>query len=289
VVLIDEFNNGIDIPMQAPGIYELELIPGASGLEVRRGGAYQLSVSTPDGRNYLSTFETLRSVPEPLGVRTLTARRDVLNEVGNIVDQAYIRFLLTTPLKTTAGEIPSYLKWDFTGTYKFRESTLSGPFPPGAKTCYINEALNLENVVVFDGTEARQDILRDFFILEEPFDYRFSEGFYLTLRQQSLSEEAFRYWNEISKVVNISGNFFEAPPGKVQGNFRNVDNAEEDVSGYFYATEETIFRLFIPPGNEPPSPFCPLTISSAASVDTTCMDCLLRAGSTTIKPDFWEE
>lgn len=288
VVLIDEFNHGIDIPMREPGIYELEIPPGAFDLEVKRGAAYQLSVSIPGGRNYLSTFEPLHAVPEPTEIRYTSTRRDVLNEANNIVDREFIQFLLTTPLRVPSNETRSYLKWDFIGTYKFLESTLAASFPPQTKTCYITEFLNLENVVVFDGTAASQDVLQDFFLLDEQFDYRFSNGFYLTVRQQSLSESAYRYWDEVSRVVNITGNFFEAPPGKVRGNFRNVDDAQEEVAGYFYASEETIFRLYVDPGNDPPMPFCPLTTPSAASVDTTCTNCLLRANSTIIKPDFWE-
>lgn len=289
VVLIDEFNRGVDIPMRGPGIYELVIPPGAFELEVKPGAAYQLSVSTPGGRNYLSTFEPLHTVPEPTEIRYTSTRRDVLNEANNIVDREFIQFLLTTPLVTPTNGTRSYLKWDFIGTYRFPESTLAGAFPPQTKTCYITEFLNLEKVIVFDGTKASQDILHDFFLLDEPFNYRFSNGFYLTVRQQSLSENAFRYWDEVSNVVNITGNFFEAPPGKVKGNFRNVDDAEEEVAGFFYASEETIFRLYVDPGNDPPMPFCPLTAPSAASVDTTCTDCLLRANSTTVKPDFWEE
>lgn len=288
VVLIDAFNNGLDIPMRSPGIYELEIPQGTFGLEVKPNQAYQLSVSTADGKNYLSAFETIHAVPEPIELQYNSVRRDVLNEVGNIVDQEFIRFLLTTSILTPENNSPSYLKWDFVGTYKFLESTVASPFPPNTNTCYITERLNLENVIVFDGSKNNQDILRDHFLLEEPFDFRFSNGFYLTLRQQSLTEEAYRYWDQVGKVVKLSGNFFESPPGKVIGNFQNVDDPEEEVFGYFYATEETISRLYVDPGNDPPIPYCPRTVASAVNIDTTCLDCLLRAGSTLVKPAFWE-
>lgn len=289
VVLIDEFDNGVDIPMREPGIYELELPEGLSDVTVKRGGLYRLSVSTPAGRNYLSSPERLNGVPDTAEIRYNSIQREILNEANNLMDREFIRFLLTTPLNVPGNQSPTYLKWDFIGTYKFLETAISSSLPPNTRECYITERLNLENVVVFDGSEAGQEVLRDFFLLEEPFDYRFGNGFYLTVRQQSLSEGAFRYWNEVSRVVNISGNFFEAPPGKVKGNFRNVDEAGEEVSGYFYASEEKIFRLYVDRGNDPPMRFCPLTAPSASSVDTTCTNCLLRANSTLIKPDFWEE
>lgn len=289
VVLIDEFNNGIDVPLRRPGLYELEIPAGAFPLEVRAGQAYQLSVSTPGGKNYLSTFELLSAVPEPEELRYLSTRREVLNEVNNVIDREFIQFLLTTPIVSPQNGAPSFLKWDFIGTYKFPESTLASAFPPNTRTCYITERLNLENVVVFDGSQSGQDLLRDLVLLEEPFDFRFSNGFYLTIRQQSLSEGAFRYWEQIGKVVQLSGNFFETPPGKVSGNFFNPDDLEEEIFGYFYATEEAILRLYVDPGNDPPMPFCPLTAVTATSVDTTCLECLLRAGSTLEKPAFWEE
>lgn len=289
VVLIDEFDRGVDVPMVRPGIYELDLSTGTSGVEVRPGRAYRLSVSTAAGENFVSDFETLYPAPEPAELRYISTRRDVLNEVNNIVNREFVRFLLTTPVVAAGSNDRSYLKWEFTGTYKFPESVVASPFPPGARTCYITERLQLEDVVTFDGSRIDGNVLRDFFILEEPFDYRFSNGFYLTVRQQSLSERAFRYWQEVGKVVDLSGNFFETPPGKVKGNFQNVDEPEKEVFGFFYAYSETIVRLYVDPGNEPPMPFCPLTTASISSVDTTCLNCLLRSGSTLIRPAFWEE
>lgn len=289
VVLIDEFNRRLDIPMVDNGIYELLIPDNTYELEVKTGNAYQLSVATPNGKTYLSTFEPLNAVPDPIEIKQARTSRDILNEVGNIESQEFVRFLLTTPLLAPNSGGRSYLKWDFVGTYRFLESTLASPFPPNTKTCYIFEELNLENTVVFNGAESNQEVLTDFFLLEEPFDFRFSDGFYLTTLQQSLSEGAYQYWENIGKIIELSGNFFEAPPGKINGNFQNVEDAAEEVFGYFYATEEKTIRYFLPPPENRPTPYCPNSVSNADSAPAACLDCLLRPGSTLIKPDFWEE
>lgn len=289
VVLIDQFNRGVDIPEREEGLHELVLTPASTDLTLAEGGTYTLSVSTPEGRNYLSEPEVLHGVPEPLDIRQSTVSRDVLDQLGNIERQDFVRFFLTTPVRPGAGERPVYFKWDFIGTYKFLESVLPTTGTETAKTCYIFELLNQESPVVFNGSESREEIIQDLFILEEPFDHRFANGFYLTVAQQSLSEGAYHYWEQIGDVLKSSGNFFETPPGKVKGNFRNVDDPAEEVFGYFYATEEKIIRYFVDLGPSPPEALCPLSAASSETIDTTCTDCLLRAGSTLMKPDFWEE
>ncbi|MCB0630589.1 MAG: DUF4249 domain-containing protein [Saprospiraceae bacterium] len=287
VTLMDESGNQVSIPMQQEGLYQLAIPYGAYELEVTPGRSYQLSVVLSDGKRYESTLETLYDVPAPQSVYYLTEQRIIENNAGNLVDQEYLKFLINTPLLNARGE-RSFLKWSFIGTYKFMESSVDSPFPPNVHTCYISEALDLEHVVAYNGEENSQDQLSNYFLLEEPFDYRFVDGFYLSIYQQSLSENAYNYWSSIGKVVDLSGNFFEAPPGKVRGNFKNVEDDTEEVYGYFYATQETIFRYHIPSARDRVEPYCPV-IGDPDTAPGICFNCLSRPGSSLEKPDFWED
>lgn len=289
VVLIDDEGIGLDIPMREPGKYELTIPDSTYALEVKPGRRYRLSVATREGRNYLSSSEILNPVPEPTAVGLTTIKRAVLNDVGNIVDQEFYRFLLTTPLIAPGQTERSLLKWTFLGTYKFTETTKEVPMPPDSRTCFFFEDLNLDQVVVFNGAESRSEVLTDFLLLEEERNYRFTEGFYLTLFQQSLSEGAYSYWEKAGRLAALSGNFFDAPPGKVVGNFHNPDDPEEEVFGYFYATEEVIFRYYVDPGENRVRPFCPsLAKPEDVTVNYLCWNCLAHPRSTLEKPAFWE-
>lgn len=287
VVLVDDRGRGFDVPMVEDGWYRAVV---TENYPVQPGRAYQLSVATAEGRNYISDLETLHAVPIPERLEVDRYSKNVINDAGNIIEQEFLRFLITTPLSDPALGGRSYLKWDFLGTYKFTESAVSSGLSSFPRTCYFFDDLNLGNSVVFNGKESSQDLLTNYFLLEEPQDYRFREGFYLSVLQRSLSRNAYEYWNQIDKVVELSGNFFEAPPGRVRSNFRNVEDEDEDVFGFFYPTQEYILRFYLPPVGEEADAFCPLEASPGDStVSALCLDCLGRLNSTTVKPDFWEE
>lgn len=287
VVLVDDRGRGLDIPMVEAGWYR-RVVPATYPVMV--GAAYQLSVATETGRNYLSDLETLYAVPTPERLEVDRYVKNVINDAGNIIEQEFLRFLLTTPLIDPVLGGRSFLKWDFLGTYRFIESAITGGLSSFPKTCYFFDNLNLQNSVVYNGRESAQEVLTNFFLLEEAYDYRFREGFYLSVAQRSLSRNAYEYWSQIDKVVDLSGNFFEAPPGRVEGNFRNVDQPEEEVYGFFYPSQEHIIRYYVPPVGDLIDRFCPIEASpSDSTVSALCLNCLDRQNSTTERPDWWEE
>ncbi|MEZ4989551.1 MAG: DUF4249 domain-containing protein [Saprospiraceae bacterium] len=287
VVVVDDRGRGLDVPMVEDGWYRTVVM---GNYPVQVGRSYQLSVSTTDGRNYISDLEPLHGVPEPERIDVDQYTKKVINDAGNVIEQEFLRFLVTTSLSDPQSGSRSFLKWDFVGTYKFTESAISGGLSSFPKVCYFFDDLNLQNSVVFNGRESAQEVLSNFFLLEEARDYRFREGFYLSVTQRSLSRNAYEYWNQIDKIVELSGNFFEAPPGRVEGNFHNVDDQDEAVYGFFYPTQEKVIRYYVSPVGDKADAFCPLEASpSDSTVSALCLNCLDRLSSTTIKPDFWEE
>ncbi len=140
---------------------------------------------------------------------------------------------------------------------------------------------------------------------------RISYKYSLLVEQQSLSSQAYTYWDKM-KVGASGGGLYETQPSSTIGNIYNVARPEEKVLGCFYATQiqskriivenefdfnvdqftcilDTIFSLdelgTVFPylgysiGEMPPGP--PWLIGSAQ-----CFDCQLYGG-TTEKPDFW--
>jgi hypothetical protein len=258
-------------------------------VKITPGAAYQLVVELADGSRYESDIEPLWEVPEPVNLAYTIAERVIKNEAGNLETGAFVQFSVNTDLLQTADKQRSFLKWDFLGVYRFTETNLTVPYP-NTRTCYFSEDLHLEKVKAYDGNGNNQDKLLNYVLMEEPLDHRFYDGFYLTVRQQSLSEGAFQYWSRLGELVDRTGNFFEAQPGKLRGNFRNVDNRAEQVYGYFYATQEKIIRLYVPPLPERVNAFCPLFAHpDDETTPAVCLDCQSRAGSTLNKPDYWTE
>ncbi len=85
---------------------------------------------------------------------------------------------------------------------------------------------------------------------------------------------------------------FESPAGKIQSNFANIDDPEDEVFGFFFVSDTAAIHLsidstvvgsmgrFCPP-NVPPPPGggCPVLI---------CYDCLTSDGASTVRPSLWK-
>lgn len=288
VSLLDENGNSVDLLASGPGLFQLEIQDGQAEFVVQEGRAYQIRAVTGAGVVYESELEPLLPVPSPVSVDIELTTRGEINEAGNIVENAYLQFYINTPLSVPNSGQNSFLKWDMEGCYRFIETTPNSPAFP--KTCYNKEAVSLGKVKVFNGSESSAGgLISRSLLLETEQDYRFSQGYYLTVYQQSLSENAFQYWDEARQLVERSGSFFEPAPGKIRGNIRNPDNPEEDVFGYFYATVQDTFRLRVRPEDAfYPSPYC-LSSFADGERNAVCYDCLLRPNSTLEKPDYWED
>lgn len=286
VSLVNENGNSELIPHVGNGEYNAPI----KNLAINAGESYQLVVEL-DGSRYESDFEKLTAVPEAINIEHTEIIRSELNDAGNIVDGRYLQFFINTPLTSPRTDEKVYLKWDFTGVYKFVETTEDSAFPPVTKTCYISQILNLDKIAIYNGPESRETLLEREFIIEEALDARFARGFYLTVFQQTLSQRAFEYWEQIKTITDLSGNFFEDPPGKIFGNFKNVNDPNDEVFGFFYATQTDTIRVHVAAETyENVFPVCPGTGSPMdETIRFSCFDCLREINSTTTKPSYWIE
>lgn len=292
VYLRDDLGNEAFIPLRFSGQYQRILPDSDPDITIEAGRSYQLVVSLGNDRVYTSELEQLNEVPKASAITYAVETRESINESGNIVDQNFVRFFIDTPLKTSSQTQKAVLKWDMEGVHKIVESVPANVQVPNQRTCYIFEDLQLEKPVVFNGNESGKDVLERQFIIEERVDDRFAQGFYLVVRQQSITEGAFDYWESIRKVVDRSGNFFDEPPGKIRGNFSNLNDPSEDVFGYFSAVQEDTIRLYIAPSALGLTifPICPSVIPEGQEPPRAfCFDCQLLRNSTTQRPDFWIE
>ena len=283
VFVKDASGNELLIPSLGDGTYRLDLSDNQSSFTLASGQSYQLLISTVEGNQYESMPDRLEPVPDPEALSFALAEREELNDQGNITTQTYLDFFLDTPLNTATTET-SFLKWQFEGCYRFIESQLEGAPPPVPRTCYVFQDLDLENIVLFDGSASNTNRLSQFKLLQEEVNYRFASGFYLIATQQSLSQEAYQYWENVREIVGLGGNLFETSPGTIRGNITAV-NTEEEVFGYFYATEEKVIRIKVESQDAlSPPQFCPPNTVEPE----ICADCIQQANSTYTQPDYWE-
>jgi hypothetical protein len=293
VLLLDEQNHSMPLLERSAGNY-VATIEDNNPLKVEIGKSYQLQITTFDNRKIVSTPEPLLATPKPGAVNVAIFAKDRLNDDGQIVQIDHLGFTINTPITiSTDGKAARYL-WTLEQTYRLSDSP--NRVLEDGKQCYITQPINVTNVHVLDGNEYSGSSEVSAPIYEAPINYFFSEGYYLTVFQHSLSEGAFNYWDQVRQVIDRDGNMFETPAGTIRSNFVNVDDGEStpNIFGYFYATSTDTTRFYVAPevaGS--PSMFCPWPVNQVVSPSAKCprfpcCECLEENGSQLQKPVFWD-
>lgn len=297
-ILIDQDGNQRELKEVRPGVYRTEVFQSDQDFEVVLGKSYQMRIATFDNRDFISDLDPLMPV-QNAGVMSVEATvKDVVDQFGEFSTLDLLSFSINAPLGTGQNGEAGRFRYVLEQTYKLTDSPVQGNPIPDPKTCYITEITDVTSALVFDGNDFATgsqelkiplvDIVKN--------NTLFSEGYYLTAYQQSLSEDAFRYWNEVSQVIDRDGNMFESPAGRIRSNFKPVDeNSKDEVFGYFYATQEDTTRIYVDPSlAEFPAAFCPgppapAPFGARCLPRFPCCDCLMLNGGALQKPDFWTE
>jgi len=296
IALLNEKGDEILLESDDAGGFRAEIPAGDPQFPVEYGDAFRLEVDLFDGRTYESEFDELYPVSNLDSVKARITLQERVGATGNLFQEEVIGFFLDADLFTSEQQRPRLL-WELEGTYRLTDSpTVYGTRPcrPDGidntdKTCYLTISPQV-NHIPLDANELSEDRLEDFLLFEASISYIFAEGYYLSVFQQSLSPQAFDYWEQVSQVVNQSGGIFEAPSGKIISNFRSTSNPEEDVFGFFYATEQSTQRVYVSPdlAQNPPTR-CPAPLSQGGTAPGDCCNCANVPGSSTQRPEWWVE
>ena len=264
-----------------PGIYQ------TSDLSFRGepGNTYYVEATLDEGRTYRSIPEKLQPVPRIDGIFFDTFQEDRLNSNNVIIERDFIRFLVNTSIPDDTEN--RYFKWNFSGEYVFTEvPDPENPLDP-VRQCYLTDIIDLNKIVIFNGLEAEANNLTEEIFVTE-LDNKFRTTYCFHLYQQSLTREAYEFWEEVGTLVNRTGSLFEVPPGRIRGNIVNVNEPDEEVLGYFYVTSIDSLRFFFQRRNVPdiiiPNPCRDAEPESFPE----CFDCQLFPGSTLERPPYWE-
>ena len=291
VQLIDEDGNMLSLGVKGAGLYQASIPKDNLALSIERGKSYQVRVTLVNGVVLESNLEPLLSVPAIESIQKEAITRSYVNDLGAIESSLYMKFLVDTQLESPDGTEPRFLKWEFECTYRFIEADISDVIRfDRPHSCYFTDPLSLNKIQVFDGPNAAGLNLNNHLILEEPLDHRFYRGFYLTVYQQSLSESAYNYWSKVGELINRNGSFLETFPAKLQGNFTNLNDPNQEVFGFFYATAQDTNRIFVGPEEADfPFQYCPPSVLRIEfeNLEYQCKNCLKRERSTLEKPDYW--
>ena len=292
VLIIDETGQSLPLVSREQGIFRLSIPDSHPTFKVNYGQAYKIRVQLKNQEIYESTYDTLYQAPIPTDLTIQKVPKNVQNVAGEISTEEFLAFNISTPFLTYADGTKTRFLWEFGSVFKFSDTPNGfGSFPCRAtsqepKTCYVS--INpTSNYISLNSDLLSGNSINNFTFYEAPNlnTFVFAEGYYLSVYQQSISEQAFEYWQQVNLLTNRNGSIFEQPSGKVTTNIRNIDNPKAEIFGFFYATEGFVKRIYVSPdfaGN--PQKVCPDRPPAPL-----CDNCLCQEGSSVEKPVWWVE
>ena len=223
------------------GNYELS----GTTIQGQVGERYFLEIDLPNGEQYRSKLATM---PPKIKGDSAYIKFALLEQAlitGEIGRRATLEVFVDSPLPPA--EQDYWLKWDVSTLFSFPE-VLCGPIPPSPPICYIPGKNDVQETILLNGKNFGGESIQGLKVNEKvltPSDFEFRGRYYFIVNQQSITKEAYDYWQKINRVANQTGSIFDAPPAGVPGNIYNVNKEEEVVLGFFELQNTDILRAYI--------------------------------------------
>lgn len=301
-----------------PGYYRADL----DREFLQTGSSYLIHVITPDGKEYESDFDKLRPVPAIDSLYYMVESKSYADETDSL---SGIRFYIDFTYDNEAYE---YIRWDLTETYEFHNPDMQAyildvdfnmkllPDTSNYKVCYITNNLSTIHSMSLDYLDFGIYIKKPFtFVPNIQQVQKLHHHYSLLVKQYSLGEGAFHYWNELKKTSQEQGFLFDRQPALLKSNIHNVNDESEIVLGFFSMAgvlekracaieppglDRSMYKWYCFPISSGPSGYLtkedlPIYYASAwmgsekhfAQVNKHCVDCRDYKNSTHIKPEYW--
>lgn len=274
----DEVGGQVILEESAPGNY---FTPPDFRAEV--GKKYTLFVTLANGEKYVSTSEEILPVPPIDTLVTAFIQQPSLNEISLETGlEVYVQW-------QDPADVANFYMWESEGIYILNTrpdlheerdgggNIIAAPLDCCGR-CYVYELdLNTE-LQVFKDNLTDGNLNSELAIYIPDDGKRFMEKYMIAVEQHSLTKEAYQFFDLLKNQLSIEGNIFDPPPATIRGNMINLDNPDEEVIGYFRASDVKTDTLFIL-RNELEDPRQVVQIND---------DCRVFENSTTNKPPFWE-
>jgi hypothetical protein len=306
VVIIDNSGNTIRFYENEPGLYEQWI--GQEFLET--GRRYKLSV-TVGGSVYESRYETMLPCPPVDNVYYEIEKKETTDPENPLYG---IQFY--ADLNTQSGDAKNY-RWELEETWEYHSEYPIKDYWDGKEFIFLpsdNYSLffcwssgsiheiytgTIKNIT----TNSLSGIPLNWVSNETN---RLKIKYSLLVKQYSLSDTVYDYWNQLKKFSQETGGLYETNPPQIRGNMFNINNDKEIVLGNFNVSGMSEKRIFVSekfnffPISYECNPYKPefgilfgtqpvyfIDESIGIIANRECFDCTLRGGSTE-KPDFWE-
>ena len=170
--------------------------------KVEYGKGYKVRLELNNDNMYESAYDTIYPVPEPTSINLDKVQQENFNIDGTIELIDLISFSVNTPISVDNNAQKTYFLWEWESVYKQSDTPQMGAecVVPSClktsnepKTCFLS--INpVRNYKVLDGNSLSGDSIEDFILFEDAAaTATFSEGYYITILQQSVSKTTYDY------------------------------------------------------------------------------------------------
>lgn len=249
------------------------------------GVTYQLLVEV-DNKVYQSTQQKM---PLARGIDTTyfqIREVPVLSRTGGESRALFMQAITDTEIPAT--EDPLFIRWDILQVWVQRGIILPSSNFPGWSpvNCFVEDPFIGDQIVMYDGREVGPGRLQGQFMAETQLDDSFNTLRGFGIVHQSITEEAFEYWQKINELSNRVGSIFETPPAAVPGNITNIDDPDDYALGFFEVAQVDTTGTYVTPddlgvfigegGNFVDCGAIPFSV--LFGVPYLCFECLLDIG-----------
>ncbi|MFA9389943.1 MAG: DUF4249 domain-containing protein [Prolixibacteraceae bacterium] len=215
------------------------------------GNRFKLQVITPDNEVCTSSNEEMLPCPPIDSVYYELSQQATSDPAVNIDGlQFYIDF-------DASDYFGPYYRWVLDETYEYHSSfpkknyldingrLVNSPIDYSTYVCYktstVDEISILSTKKLIQNTYRQRKLL-----FVDNLTQRLLYNYSLLVKQRSLSESAYFYWEKFKKNEKETTGFFTKQPIMVVGNIRNLNDSSNVVLGYFSVSSETTKRIVIP-------------------------------------------
>ncbi|KPK82636.1 MAG: hypothetical protein AMS27_14410 [Bacteroides sp. SM23_62_1] len=314
VRVVDENGNSYLFYDQGEGVYQRFMMAS----QLVRGTAYKLSILTTEGKEYESNYEIL-PFPCPL-IDSVYFETETVGTFDPEQPLEGIQFYID--LDAEEDQARNY-RWELVETWEYYAAHIITDYYDGElhkmddpfkyhHCWYTGRISNIYTSSTKHSVSNRINRYPLYFVSNQT--NRLKIRYSLLVKQFSLSDEAYQYWDQMRRQHQESGGLYETQPAQIRGNVYNINDPEELVLGFFNVASSLDKRIFVDAQSElgfppidctldtiynmyeiPPPVYYPVYMRSLNPMGGPpygvgrgiCFDCTTEGGST-VKPDFWE-
>lgn len=249
-------------------------------IELATGDQYRLLIRAKDSETITSSWE---KVPEKIRIKSgkwKSAEFSFINDNGVKITRNVVEFSVDTEILP---EEKAFVRYTYETTH-INEAPFAGPcFFIECKHCYIQTIP--ANYLTISGTKnAKGNTFKDQLIDLVPIDKKFSFRLTMLVRQITVTENAYNFYQSVSDQQKLEGSIFDPPPSVIKGNLKIEGSSDANVYGLFelgrldevaidvYRSDiEGVFLRY--------SDFCSQVAMSGGIVPEECFACFAETGA----------